>query len=222
MEACGFWYCWDLDESAATLTWAGHGTLPYMAPEIFAPPYASSIKTDLYALGCIAYELEADILPFLDSDRAMLMRKIRTEPAPERPESVNYTMRRLIGRQLAKDPSLRPQDAWAVKEELDRVVMVRLLRKPHFCNDSPRAMTLSDLSNSALFFHQLSRPVRRRSAVLKVPVITPDPDTAVSPARRIRKSQFEPGRACSAKPLYIRSCKCEKHSWTTVGFLNVS
>ena len=55
----------------------------------------------------------------------MLMRKIRTEPAPERPESVNYTMRRLIGRQLAKDPSLRPQDARAVKEELDRVVMVR-------------------------------------------------------------------------------------------------
>jgi serine/threonine protein kinase len=41
----------DVDTSTGTVTWAGSGTLRYMAPELFDPPWAVTVKSDLYADG---------------------------------------------------------------------------------------------------------------------------------------------------------------------------
>jgi serine/threonine-protein kinase len=113
----------DLDQSTATMTWKGYGTLRYMAPELFAPPFAASVKSDLYAFGCLAYELLVGHPPFDDPDRAELMRQHREDPVAPLPNSVNVTLRRLVMRLLEKDPIQRPQDARAVEERLGRVVL---------------------------------------------------------------------------------------------------
>lgn len=113
----------DLDESTATLTWARAGTLAYMAPELFVPPYAATVKSDLYALGCIFYELCAGRRPFEAGDPMKLAEMHRRTPPPALPESVNVTVNRLVLRLLEKTPDSRPQDARAVVEALHRVVM---------------------------------------------------------------------------------------------------
>lgn len=46
----------DLDVRTATVTFQGVGTVPYVAPERWRSQPATR-KSDLYALGCIAYEL---------------------------------------------------------------------------------------------------------------------------------------------------------------------
>ena len=113
----------DLDETTATLTWRGAGTLPYMAPELFDPPYAATVESDLYAFGCIAYQLWAGSVPFSSDDPHELVRMHKTFEVPALPDSVNVSLRRLIVRLLDKDPASRPLDARAVAEELDRIVI---------------------------------------------------------------------------------------------------
>jgi hypothetical protein len=113
----------DLDETTATLTWAGAGSLHYMAPELFDPPYAASVKSDLYALGCLAYELWAGGVPFVASDAIALVRLHKEEPVPSLAASDNVAIRRLVVRLLEKDPHNRPQDARAVVDALGRVAI---------------------------------------------------------------------------------------------------
>ena len=113
----------DLDESTATLTWKGAGTPYYMAPELFASPFTATVKSDLYALGCIGYQLFVGSVPFDAADAHELMRQHREEAVPTMPSSVNVTIRRVVMRLLEKDPNWRPQDARAVLDELKRVVL---------------------------------------------------------------------------------------------------
>lgn len=110
-----------LDDSTATLTWAGAGTLSYMAPELFSPPYAATVKSDLYALGCLAFELWAGVPPFEASDPHHLVEMQRHATVPPVGDSVNVALRRLILRLLEKHAQDRPQDARAVVEALGRV-----------------------------------------------------------------------------------------------------
>ena len=113
----------DLDAATATLTWRGGGTLPYMAPELFNPPFSATPKSDLYALGCMSYEVWSGHSPFQAEDSLELVRLHREAPVPPLPESVNVTIRRITTRLLEKEPSGRPQDARAVVEGLGRVVL---------------------------------------------------------------------------------------------------
>ena len=138
------------DASDDQLTSAGNtvGTPRYMAPEQFI---ASTVgpAADLYALGCILFELLTGVTPFAGSDRYQLSRDhLESDPPPVQlmRSDAPKDLTRLIERLLAKDQADRPVDAVAVRdaltplvtegeslprwEDFDPVTYVRLARPP--------------------------------------------------------------------------------------------
>ncbi|MFF4387855.1 protein kinase [Streptomyces sp. NPDC001552] len=110
----------DPDEARLTSTGVSVGTARYMAPEQFEAKQVSQ-GADLYALGCVLYEMLAGVPPFTSGSAYELGRK-HVEDVPSsvtisRP-SVPVGLARLVERLLAKDPAERPADAVTVRETL--------------------------------------------------------------------------------------------------------
>jgi hypothetical protein len=101
-------------------TFVGWGSAPYMAPEVWEAR-RPTVKTDLYALGCVSFELFSGAPPYA-GDRAALRNAHLVKPVPDVP-TANAVLSNLIGRLLAKDPGRRPQDARAVLERLQRAAV---------------------------------------------------------------------------------------------------
>jgi TolB-like protein len=98
------------------------GTPQYMAPEQVAADAALDHRADLYAFGCVAYELLAGEPPFSGPASAQLRAHLITEPAPigTRRAGVPEALAALVGRCLQKDPADRPADARELIAALDR------------------------------------------------------------------------------------------------------
>lgn len=96
---------------AARLTAVGAvvGTAAYLAPEQIEGRGAGA-ACDLYALGCVCYELLCGHPPFTGSAPELVYRHIHQAPVPpsrHRPE-IPAELERLIMALLAKDPAARP------------------------------------------------------------------------------------------------------------------
>lgn len=109
----------DQDVGTQTHTFQGAGTWAYMAPELFTLQSAT-VKTDLYALGCLAFELLTGHPPFAGQDRDDYRAQHESHPPPALNLESN-SLGDLVLRLLQKDPATRPQDARAVLERLDRI-----------------------------------------------------------------------------------------------------
>jgi hypothetical protein len=101
-------------------TFVGWGSFPYMAPELWELK-SPTVKTDLYALGCLGYELLAGVPPYT-GDQATVRAGHLTQGPPEAPCG-DAVLKTLIGRLIAKRPEDRPQDARAVLERLRRALV---------------------------------------------------------------------------------------------------
>jgi YVTN family beta-propeller protein len=96
-----------LDLTRVTGTSALLGTPAYLAPE-----GSADARSDLYSLGCVAYELLAGAVPFEGHTyQDVILAHVRTPPdlAKLPPEA-----RPIVGWLLAKDPAERPQSAQAL------------------------------------------------------------------------------------------------------------
>ncbi|WP_445527471.1 serine/threonine-protein kinase [Streptomyces cyslabdanicus] len=107
------------DDTAAALTSAGMivGTVSYLAPERALGKDAGP-ASDMYALGCVLYELLAGHPPFrADTPTALLYQHVQESPLP--PHSVGAELpaelEQLVLSLLAKEPENRP-DAEAVAD----------------------------------------------------------------------------------------------------------
>jgi hypothetical protein len=91
------------------------GTPAHMAPEQALGVGAVDARTDLYAVGCVAYWLVTGCLVFAsESPMAMIADHARTEPIPpsERTElEIPEGLEHVIMQCLKKDPGARPQTA---------------------------------------------------------------------------------------------------------------
>ncbi len=114
------------DTTASALTAAGKtvGTYAYMAPEQIRGKPPVDKKTDLYALGCVLFEMIAGETPFQSENQGeMLMMHLQEEPTritslvPDCPMFVEE----LIFQLLEKDPEDRPFDALDVQTKIDNV-----------------------------------------------------------------------------------------------------
>ncbi|GAA2760140.1 serine/threonine-protein kinase [Actinopolymorpha rutila] len=101
------------DATRLTATGETIGSPAYMSPEQVLGGVASP-RSDLYALGCILYELLADVRPFPGEASYPVMRRHVEEPAPRvrlaRPD-VPPELERLVLDLMAKEPEDRPADA---------------------------------------------------------------------------------------------------------------
>jgi len=112
----------NLEESTGTYTFFGGGTIPYMAPELWMGQPATA-RSDLYALGVMAYEILMGYRPF-NGPGENEYREQHLHASPPPLGALHPAVARLVQRLLRKDPVERPQDARAVLEALDDYVKV--------------------------------------------------------------------------------------------------
>jgi predicted Ser/Thr protein kinase len=115
------------DTEATALTAAGKtvGTYAYMAPEQIHGHAPISGKTDLYATGCLLYELMVGETPFVSENPAeMLMMHLNDYPYNLHEKNVEcpLALDQLVERLMQKKPEDRPFDALAVNTELMEIL----------------------------------------------------------------------------------------------------
>ncbi|MCA9031170.1 MAG: serine/threonine protein kinase [Planctomycetaceae bacterium] len=114
------------DTQATALTQAGKtvGTMNYMAPEQITGKDPVTGRTDLYALGCVLFQMLTGRPPFQAENQAELLFKHLDDVPPSVHDfnpDVPIWLGNLINDLLAKDPADRPHDALAVQVILDDV-----------------------------------------------------------------------------------------------------
>lgn len=88
------------------------GSPTYMAPELVLAPMICNASSDLYALGCVAYELVAGSPPFVGNNALQILLKHRNEtPASLSSFKVTSKLNRLIMACLEKNIQDRPSSA---------------------------------------------------------------------------------------------------------------
>jgi serine/threonine-protein kinase len=107
------------DPSAPHMSITGEviGTPAYMSPEQIRPGKALDGRADLYAAGCVLYEMLANRLPFVHKQPLQMMKAHLEEPPPSiykvRPD-VSPRVAAVIQRAMAKRPDDRFPDAEAM------------------------------------------------------------------------------------------------------------
>jgi serine/threonine-protein kinase len=114
------------------------GTPAYMSPEQ-ATGSAVDARTDLYALGCVLYEMLAGNPPFTGRAHYALLAAHATEtpePISQRRPSVSPQLGAVLMRCLEKNPADRPQTAAALLAKLDPIMATKAV--PPVASEPPR------------------------------------------------------------------------------------
>lgn len=143
------------DTEATQLTQAGKtvGTLAYMAPEQITGKHPITRRTDLYALGCVMFQMLTGRTPFESATQPeMLFKHIEEDPPAVRefnPDCPRY-LEVLISDLMEKEPNDRPFDALAVQvrlEEVKQKVAEQLAQAKTRAEHAPNA-TVADASQN--------------------------------------------------------------------------
>ncbi len=114
----------DSDEAALTANGTTVGTQAYMAPEQITGKQPISNKTDLYALGCLLFEMLTGHPPFQGATvMEALLKHINAAPPKVRTDAPDCPifLEQIILHLLEKSPDKRPRDALAVQGALEEV-----------------------------------------------------------------------------------------------------
>lgn len=112
------------------------GTLPYLSPEqVRAGDGPVDIRTDIYSLGVVLYQLLTDVLPYgpVESSFDLSRRIVESDPVPPRRASsiggdadsirlISDDLEAIILKALAKEPERRYQSALEMAADLERLV----------------------------------------------------------------------------------------------------
>jgi hypothetical protein len=174
-----------LDGMTLTSPGTALGTPGYMAPEqAMAQPIGP--RTDLYSVGCVAYEMATGRIPFAGTDApmALLLRHI-SEPARAAmsvDQGIDPRVSDWIARLLCKDPRDRPPSALAAWQELEEIVIA--VAGPRWRRRAP--LEAAPRAARAPARAPASRPGRASWAapapLTEAPVLAPAPP-AEAPAR---------------------------------------
>ncbi|MFN8856775.1 MAG: serine/threonine-protein kinase [Planctomycetaceae bacterium] len=139
----------DTEQTGLTATGRTVGTFAYMAPEQVRGFPPASPRTDLYALGCVLFELLTGKPPFEGGSAPEIM-YAHIEKKPSRPSSVALDcplfLDNLVLQLLEKDPEKRPRDASAVivaLREIEQKVAEQAGVSKHVATGGPTALHLT-------------------------------------------------------------------------------
>ncbi|MEO1269248.1 MAG: serine/threonine-protein kinase [Myxococcota bacterium] len=117
------------EEASAKLTKTGAvaGTPDYMAPEQSMGSAEITPALDIYAVGCIAYEMLIGHVPYRGKTPVETAFKHLIEPIPELPpELADHFMGQVVVRAMSKEPSQRFLDASHMKQALKNGVLTQM------------------------------------------------------------------------------------------------
>jgi len=109
------------DESDSVLDHCVAGTCHYLAPETITSTLASDIRSDIYSLGAVLFEMLTGRLPFSGRSLAAIVRQHREAPMPNLRRLVPGLpsgVVRLVHQMVSKEPLRRPQTP---RELIDRL-----------------------------------------------------------------------------------------------------
>ncbi|RKT84366.1 serine/threonine protein kinase [Saccharopolyspora antimicrobica] len=147
-------------QAAVTQTAAVIGTAQYLSPEQ-ARGEAVDARSDVYASGCVLFELLTGEPPFTgDSPVAVAYQHVREEP--RKPSDVNATVPASLDavalKALSKNPANRYQSAAEMRADLVRVLSGQRPKAPMIMSDEERTAMLSQSAAT-----ELMPPGRHRS-----------------------------------------------------------
>ena len=119
-------------EPQLTMTGSLIGTVPYMAPELLEGR-AADPRTDVFALGCVLYEMVTGRPAFSGSSQAGLISTIMTvdpPPVSALQPSASESLDHAIGRCLAKDPEERWHSTRDLARELTWITAAARVEPP--------------------------------------------------------------------------------------------
>lgn len=122
----------DTQRTALTADGKTVGTMAYMAPEQITGKFPVSRRTDLYALGCVMYQMLTGETPFGEEKQnpenrptapEIMLRHIEEVPRDLREQAHDCPLPivRLVNEMLEKEPDDRPFDALAVQVKIDEI-----------------------------------------------------------------------------------------------------
>ena len=110
-----------VDVGATHFTFAGGGTLPYMAPEQLRR--RARAVSDIFALGVILYQLLTGHLPFLRTIQNLHLPQVMPRPASQLNPQVPTALDDVIFKALSEDPALRYPDASSLWQAVYAVIL---------------------------------------------------------------------------------------------------
>ncbi len=107
-----------LQENEGMRTQAGmvFGTPQYMSPEQGRGQQLDA-RSDLYALGILAFEMLTGRVPFTDANPMNVLAMHSRQPVPPLPDTLPPVMKQLVLRMLEKDPARRHQSATELMQD---------------------------------------------------------------------------------------------------------
>jgi len=175
------------DAGKLTGTGVAIGTLEYMSPEQATGERELDGRSDVYALGCVLYEMLAGNAPFrADSSQALIARKLvgQHEPLTTLRPDVPPTVEAVVESALAVDPEQRPRtptefiqslvaaaSSITVERDARRRVRSRFLRLA-----GAVVLVASLVGGGVWLSGRLGGPAVERLAVLPLANLTGDPD----------------------------------------------
>lgn len=99
------------------------GTFSYIAPECLVDPECASPRSDIYALGCVAYELLAGhpVFDAVADSTAQITAHLVQPPPPLDTQEIGPELATIVLRCLEKDPGARYQSTRQLAHALGRV-----------------------------------------------------------------------------------------------------
>ena len=113
-------------DGTITQVGSGVGTPAYMAPEQAAGDPDLDHRADVYAFGCLAYELLAGETPFHGRPAHQMLAAHFAEAAPlvtDKRVDTPPTLAELVAQCLEKDPAKRPESGTALVQRMDHVAI---------------------------------------------------------------------------------------------------
>jgi serine/threonine-protein kinase len=96
------------------------GTPQYMSPE-HGQGLPLDTRSDLYALGVLAFEMVSGRVPYNDDNPMTVLQMHLRGPAPPLPDSIPQSMQQVVRRAMEKDPARRYQSAGEMMQHCQQV-----------------------------------------------------------------------------------------------------